>query len=313
MIVNSQAVELFGYEREELLGHRVEILVPDAFRSNHQNKRIRYLKQPVSRPMGAGLDLRARAADRREFPCEVSLSAMETDNGTLALAAIRDISDRHEAQEELRDAVGRLRAAADVAAAVGAETDLDRVLETIVDRGRSLIEARALMVLLAQGDEFVISAMAGDVDKGMRNQRVQHASDVLWGVFGLCSSASALIAPLLFRGSQLGTLLAVDRIREGPGFGEEDQRLLEAFAASAATAVATAKTVAEERLRESIKGSEHERAHWARELHDETLQGLAGVHLTLSGAMRSGSPDKVRVAAHDAVDEIASQVETLLG
>ncbi|MDX6617242.1 MAG: hypothetical protein QOD60_2333 [Solirubrobacterales bacterium] len=313
VLANSHAVDIFGYRRDELLGQRVEVLVPDAFRANHEAKRTRYFEHPQARPMGAGLDLRARTADGREFPCEISLSAMDYEGSTLALAAIRDISERHQAQKNLLAAVGRLRAATDIAVAVGAETDIDKVLETIVERGRSLIEARALMVLLTQGDELVISAMAGDVDESLRNRRVKRTADVLWEVFGLHSSASALIVPLVFKREHLGSLVAVERLHDGTTFSEEDKRLLEAFGASAATAVATAKSVAEHRLLDTIKASERERAHWARELHDETLQSLAGVHLALTGAMRTGDAEQVHAAALGAVDQVSTQIETLRG
>jgi PAS domain S-box-containing protein len=312
VLANTRAVELFGYSRDELIGASVELVFPEASRTREANL-ARYFDNPETWPRGPGLALEARAEDGTEFPCEISLSTMKCGDGTLALAAVRDITDRRQVEKKLQIAAGRIKAATDIAVAVGAETDLGPVLETIVDHGRTLVDARALMVLLIQGEELVISAMAGDVDESLRGQRVKRTDDLLWEVFGLPSSASALIVPLAFRGSQLGTLLAVESMRGGPGFDHEDQRLLEAFAASAATAVATAKSVAAELLRDSIKASERERSHWARELHDETLQGLAGVLVTLTGAMRSGSAEKVEAAANDAIEGISSQVETLRG
>ena len=85
----------------------------------------------------------------------------------MALAAIRDITDRRRDRDELRRAVRRLQAATDVAIAVGGETDLDRVLEAIVERGRALVEARALIIMLKEGDELVVgatAAIAGGLD-----------------------------------------------------------------------------------------------------------------------------------------------------
>jgi PAS domain S-box-containing protein len=318
VLANPLAVDLFGYPREYLIGQSIDLLMPESSRTE-EAKRIRDLansrdvENSRTWPIAPGLELQARAADGTEFPCEISLSLMEWNGGTLSLAAIRDITDRRQVEEQLQLALGRVRAATEIAVAVGAETDLDRVLETIADHARTLVEARALMLLLTQGEELVISAMAGDVDEALQGQRVKQTDDLLWEVFRLPSSASALIVPLAFRGTQLGTLLAVDRLQDGPGFGAEDERLLQAFGASAATAVATAKSVAAERLRDSIRASERERSHWARELHDETLQGLAGVLITLKTAMQTGSADDVRAAANHTIEGVSSQIETLRG
>ena len=77
-----------------------------------------------------------------------------------------------------------------------------------------------------------------------------------------------MLVPLAFRGRSVGVLVAFDRISEERGFDREDERLLGAFAASAATAVATGRSVEEQRMRQSIEASEQERRRWARELHD---------------------------------------------
>ena len=98
------------------------------------------------------------------------------------------------------------------------------------------------------------------------------------------------MVPLIFRGRGYGVLIAVDRLEGGPVFSHEDQRLLEAFAASAATAVATAVTVDAERRRQRIAAAEQERAHWARELHDETLQNLAALRLGLAAQLQTPDP-----------------------
>jgi PAS domain S-box-containing protein len=137
MLVNSRTQAVFGYAREELIGHHVEMLVPEAVRSAHVAHRDRYFETPRTRPMGAGLDLYARRKDGSEFPCEISLSAVATEGGMMALAAIRDITDGRRDRDELRRAIRRLQAATDVALAVGGETDLERVLEAIVERGRA--------------------------------------------------------------------------------------------------------------------------------------------------------------------------------
>jgi PAS domain S-box-containing protein len=99
-LVNNQVRDLFGYTREELLGSPVELLVPPRFHGSHAAQRAGYFADPRRRPMGAGLELFARRRDGSEFPAEISLSSTETDAGPLAVAAIRDISERLEAAHE---------------------------------------------------------------------------------------------------------------------------------------------------------------------------------------------------------------------
>jgi hypothetical protein len=102
--VNSQAQELFGYDREELIGQKVEMLVPESYRPEHHHHREKFAETPKTRRMGAGLDLYGRRRNGSEFPVEVSLSPVVTENGAIVLSAIRDISDRKRIAEELRRA-----------------------------------------------------------------------------------------------------------------------------------------------------------------------------------------------------------------
>ncbi|HEY6933228.1 MAG TPA: PAS domain S-box protein [Marmoricola sp.] len=100
VLVNAQAERLFGYDRDELVGHEVELLVPDRLAALHTSFRSGYAGEPRTRPMGLAGDLYARRKDGSEFPVEISLAPLETDQGLLISAAVRDISERRRVEEE---------------------------------------------------------------------------------------------------------------------------------------------------------------------------------------------------------------------
>ncbi|MFZ0862651.1 MAG: PAS domain S-box protein [Candidatus Sulfotelmatobacter sp.] len=102
--VNSQTETLFSYTRDELIGQKVEMLVPDRQRPQHHLHREHFHRQPKIRRMGSGLDLCGRRRDGSEFPVEISLSPVATADGTMVLSVIRDISDRKRIEDELRRA-----------------------------------------------------------------------------------------------------------------------------------------------------------------------------------------------------------------
>lgn len=104
-MVNTQAEQMFGYTRTEMLGKPVEILVPEQLRRHHPGLRENFFKAPQSRPMGAGRDLFGRRKDGSEFPIEIGLNPIETDQGAMVLSAIVDISTRKKLEERFRRVV----------------------------------------------------------------------------------------------------------------------------------------------------------------------------------------------------------------
>ena len=251
----------------------------------------------------------------------------------IAIENARLYEDIDTRRRELERAVAALEATVTIARAIGGETDLDRVLELVVKRGRALVDARLLVVMLADGDELVAEAAAGEAATDVTGMRFRASRTVLGEILrsghterltdlsnrvrlGLgelaTNAAAALLVPLTFHGRALGILVALDRFESSAPFSADDERLLRAFAGSAATALATAQNVEAERLRMSIAAADQERARWARELHDETLQGLGALQVMLTAALRGG-PDALQGAAESAVRQIEIQVSELQG
>jgi signal transduction histidine kinase len=249
----------------------------------------------------------------------------------IAIHNARAYRGEHARRSELERAVRALEATTAIARAVGGETDLDRVLELIVKRARALVDARTVLILLRDADELVVSAAAGEISTDVlqaripiedsisghvlrtrRPERLAHVRDRLRHALARYVKAdTGLFVPLIYRGQPLGVLGAYDH-GAGEAFTAEHEQLLEGFAASAATAVATAQSVASEGVRRSIEASERERQRWARDLHDETLQEMAGLKVLLSGARRrADDPDAMRVALDAAITQLDNGIAGL--
>lgn len=104
-MVNTQAEIVFGYQRDELLGQPVEMLVPEASRTHHPALRSTFFSEPLSRPMGAGRDLYALRKDGSRFPVEIGLNPIETEEGVMVLSSIVDISDRKQKEQRIEAAL----------------------------------------------------------------------------------------------------------------------------------------------------------------------------------------------------------------
>lgn len=266
-------------------------------------------------------------ADEQSAVILAEWTAIAVDNARL----YRNVQIR---RDEMERAVHRLEATTEISGAVGGETDLERILETVVKRGRALVEARSLLILLREGEELALTSMAGEREAGAGEpripirgsipgqvlearepRRVQDLDPSLMARPGSPGAATAaLLVPLVFRGQALGILVALDPLGRDTGFTDEDEQVLLSFATSAAIAVATAQSVAEDRTRDSIAAAERERGRWARELHDESLQSMAGLRVLLSAARRADSEelDRLLVQGIEQVDGAIAEMRRLI-
>jgi GAF domain-containing protein len=181
----------------------------------------------------------------------------------VAVHSARRLKDSEERRAELEWAVSAFEATSEIARAVGGEMRLERVLELIAKRSRALVEASGVAILLADRGEFAVAAVAGDIPRSIVGARISASDSTAARVLGTgrpervaeitrltrfalaelgVRPTAALFVPLEFRGEKVGVIEAVDRLG-GPQFRPQDERMLLAAAASAATAVATAQSV----------------------------------------------------------------------
>jgi two-component system, NarL family, sensor histidine kinase DevS len=255
----------------------------------------------------------------------------------IAIENARRLDEVRSRRDELERTIGAMSATVEISRALAGETDLDRILQLIAKRGRALVGARVLAIELVHGDRVRIAAVAGEIDQSvvgselamegsvagvaLRSGRAQRLSDEvnrarfdetgLGGRLGIQATAGLLV-PLAFRQEAPGVLVALDPLHGGE-FSADDERLLTSFAVSAASAVVTARSVTRDQLRARELATEDERRRWARELHDETLQGLGALRLALSAARRLEDPERWRGALNEAIAELDNEIASLRG
>jgi signal transduction histidine kinase len=272
-----------------------------------------------------------------EFTDEDEQAAvMLADWASIAIGNARRLEEVSKRRDELERTMTAMRATAEISRVLAGETDLEVVLGLIAKRGRALVGARALVIELAVADRLRIAAVAGEVDPALvgrelsidqtvaghvlQTRRPQRLTDEFnrarfeesgLGAVGLTARAG-LFVPLGFRAETPGVLAVFDPL-EGAEFTADDERLLTSFATSAASAVVTARSVTMEQLRARELATEQERRRWARELHDETLQGLGALRLGLSAARRRDDAELWRTAVDDAVLQLDTEIANLRG
>jgi PAS domain S-box-containing protein len=227
-LANAQTEALFGYPRQELLGRPVEILVPGRFRAGHPGHRRGYAANRQVRPMGAGLDLRGLRRDGSEFPVEISLSPLETSDGLLVSAAVRDVSDRTAAEERISELALIVESSHDAI--------LTKTLEGVITfwnvaaarmYGYTAEEAvgRHVSMLAPPGHEQEIDALLARIGRG---ERIDHYETLRMTSTGQLLDADILVCPVRTRdGAIVGGCAIARDIAEHKRAQQEITRLYE--------------------------------------------------------------------------------------
>jgi signal transduction histidine kinase len=235
-------------------------------------------------------------------------------------------------RRDLERAMLGLQAIVALSREVEAETELPRVLELVTKRARALIEARSCLCVLLDGDVLTVVEVAGEVDRGVIGARLSPGSvaeDALragqaqrvgerTGTFFPDLSMSpdhGVVLPMRARGIDVGVLAILGRTEDRGEFTSDDLLALESFTTGAAGAISATRAVADEKIRLSMLSSERERQRWARELHDETLQELGALNVSLEAALQVPDPAVARggiARAHEQVGEIIEGIRRLI-
>jgi signal transduction histidine kinase len=250
------------------------------------------------------------------------------DWAALAIANARSYEGMRGRRDELERAVSTLEATTMISSVLAGTTDLEQVLELVVKRARALIDARSVVIYVREGADLVVAHAAGELEHGivgrhvpidasvlgqvLRSRRPARVGDLGRSVSGRAdgSALGALLVPLVFRDLTYGLLVALDpsgRIE----FSSEDERLLVAFATSAASAIATARSFQHGVLQRSIQALERERRRWAEELNTRTLERLSRMRAELAGARGDGPPGRLDGVLDSAVEELGGQIDAL--
>jgi len=169
VFVNGQLERLFGHARAELIGGPIELLVPERFQHTHPSNRARYLRNASIRPMGAGLELYGRRKDGTEFPMDVTLSPLETEGGLLVSAAIRDITDRKNGEQQRANLAAIVEFSDDAIVGktlAGVITSWNRGAEHTFGYSANEAVGQAISLIVPPGRETEESAILDHLAKG---------------------------------------------------------------------------------------------------------------------------------------------------
>ena len=250
-------------------------------------------------------------ADGAEFTeADESVAVVLAAWAAVAIENARLYEGLERRQAELERAIRGVEMSADISRAGASGMGAGVLIELVAKRARSLVDAETALVLVAEGDELVVAGAAGEGASELLAERVAglEAVEELVGEGDGRSPRAQLVADLPFRGRRSGALVAV--ARGGSKFDDEDRRVFDSYAVSAATTIASVRSAEAEKLKLSIESAEEERRRWARELHDETLQELGALRFLLETAAQ-GSGEQLREASERALAHVDRGIQNL--
>ena len=277
-LVNEQTEQLFGYRREEMVGRPVELLLPERFHSGHGAHRAGYLADPRTRPMGVGLDLAGRRKDGSEFPVDISLSSIDTDEGRLVTARVRDITERKREEDALRKSDERFRSLL--------ESAPDAVV--IVDQeGRIvLVNDQTERLFTYERNELLGRLIETLLPERFRERHVFHRSEYVGEPTARAMGVGLELAGRRKDGSEFPVDISLSAIEtdEGP--------LVTAFVRDVTERHAREeleRDLAERRamLAHLVSAGEDERARIAGDIHDDSIQAITAAGMRLQILRRS--------------------------
>ena len=272
VLVNQQTEELFGYERGELLFRRIEVLLPERFRDRHVDHRGAYIADPRTRPMGVGLALAGRRKDGTEFPVDISLSAIETADGMLATAFVRDIRERRLVEE--------LRVKSEERLASLLESAPDAVVITDSDGQIVLVNAQTEALFGYARDELFGHPVEMLLPESVRERHVKHRVGYLDDPRTRPMGIGLELAGIRKDGSEFPVDISLSAIETG------EARLLTAFIRDITERRAAAdlqRSLAERRalLEHLVSAGEEERERIAADIHDDSIQAITAAGMRL--------------------------------
>jgi PAS domain S-box-containing protein len=341
VLINAQTEKLFGYQREELLGQLVEVLVPARFQDKHTGHRSRCLGDDKVRSMASGLDLYGRRKDGSEFPVEISLSPLEIDAGILIASAIRDISERKRVED-------RLKALYDINLAMTSTLDLSAVLQILLEKIDILLPYAAAHIRLFNSTGRLEKLVCRNIDEARWRAAPDTINTSIYRMilesekplvicdiqqderfsrkdfYGQQGMVSYLGMPLISRGKVIGVLSLFTK--EKHQATNEEITFVETLAEQASIVIHNSQLYeqiksksqnlldSEQQIRALASGliyaQDEEAKRIARVLHDESGQLLAAVYITVDQiAKRLPAPATAQL---EKVKRLLDQVEDRL-